>query len=268
MHDFAYHRARSLEDARAALRSVPEAMLLAGGLSLLPLLKQRLAQPSLIVDLSALEGLSDIRAPGTGEVAVIEVGALVTHGSLAADPSVIRQVAAAATLAGQIGDPQVRNQGTVGGAVAASDPAGDYPALLVALGAWVTTDRRRIPAEQFFVGPMTNALHDDEIITSVGLPVPERSAYLKFTSPSARYGLVGVCVAKGPAGVRVAVTGAAETVFRVSAMEERLERHFAPQALEGVTVNPATLTSDIHASARYRAHLIAVLARRAVAGAA
>lgn len=263
MYPFRYHRPASVEDALAALRGAADGRLLAGGMTLLPALKQRLAAPGDVIDLGGLDALRAIRLID----AAVEIGALATHDAVAASAEVGRDIPALAALAGGIGDPQVRNRGTLGGAIANNDPAGDYPAAVLALDAIVHTDRRRIAADDYFRGLFETALAPDEIITKVSFPVPYQAAYARFDQPASRYALVGVFVARTPSGVRVAVTGAAPCVFRPAAIEERLSAHFTPDALAGLAIEPDGLNADIHASAEYRAHLIMVMTRRAVAAA-
>ncbi len=260
MQNFEYHRPSSLADAVAALRAADEGKLLAGGQSLLPIMKHDLAAPTDLVSLRDVAGLDGIRVEG-GELVV---GAMSTHAEVADAPDVRSAIPGLAELAGRIGDPQVRNRGTLGGSLAHNDPAADYPAAVLALNATVVTDRRRIAADDYFRGMFATALDDDEIITAVRFPVPERAAYAKFPHPASKYAIVGVMVAKFPDGVRVAVTGAGRSVFRVPAMEEALEADFSPGALEGITVDAAELTSDLAAGPEYRAHLVGVMARRAV----
>jgi carbon-monoxide dehydrogenase medium subunit len=262
MKSFEFHRPSSVADAVALLRGNDSAKLLAGGQSLLPVMKLDLAQPSDLVSLAALAGVAALREIRDGDPLVI--GALATHDEVSASPVVRRRIPGLAALAGGIGDVQVRNRGTLGGSVAHADPAADYPAAVLALGATVETDRRRIAADDFFTGLFSTALAPDEIITAVHFPVPERSAYAKLASPASKYALVGVMVAKGAGGVRVAVTGAGHKAFRVPAWESALAASFAPDAVSAGAVSPADLRSDGEASAEYRAHLVTVMAKRAV----
>ena len=261
MHDFTYHRAQSVADAAARVAAGEDAVLMAGGMTLLPTLKQRLAQPSDVVDLGGLADLAGVSVSG----GAVTVGAMTAHDAVAGSAEVARAIPALAALAGHIGDPQVRNRGTIGGSIANNDPAADYPAGLVGLGATVCTDRREIAADAFFTGMFETALEEGEIVTSVRFPVPEKAAYMKFPNPASRYAIVGVFVAMTGGGVRVAVTGAASCVYREGAMEAALAANFAPAALEGMTASAGDLNADIHASAEYRAHLVGVMARRAVA---
>ncbi|MFO1055372.1 MAG: xanthine dehydrogenase family protein subunit M [Dongiaceae bacterium] len=263
MHDFAYHRPTSLADALSAIRAGGDAKLVAGGMTLIPTMKQRLASPSDLVDLGGVAELKGIRSEGGGLV----VGAMTTHAAVAGSSLVQQTIPALAKLAGLIGDPQVRNRGTIGGSVANNDPAADYPAALVGLGATIKTDHRSIAADDFFQGLFSTALEDGEIVTAVSFPKPERAAYVKFRNPASRYAMVGVFVAKTGGGVRVAVTGAGPGVFRVPAMEKALAASFTADAIKSITVPADNLNSDIHGSAAYRAHLVGVIARRAVAAA-
>lgn len=263
MYPFTYQRPAALSDALAALAADPEARPLSGGMTLLPSMKMRLAAPSQLIDLARLPELRGVEVEGGALV----VGAAMRHVEVA-DSAVVRAaLPALAALAGGIGDPQVRNRGTLGGSIANNDPAGDYPAAVLALEAIVHTDRRRIAADDYFRGMFETALAPDEIITKVSFPVPFQAAYARFDQPASRYALVGVFVARTHSGVRVAVTGAAPCVFRPAAIEERLSEHFTPEALAGLAIDPEGLNTDIHASAEYRAHLIMVMARRAVAAA-
>lgn len=264
MYDFNYHKPGSLADAASAIAGAEDGKLVAGGMTLIPTMKQRLAAPSDLVDLGGISDLTGISASG----GTLTIGAMTTHGAVAASADVKGAIPALAELAENIGDPQVRNRGTIGGSIANNDPAADYPAALVGLGATVVTNKRELAAEDFFTGLFDTALEDDEIITAVKFPVPEKAAYMKFANPASRYAMVGVFVAKGSDGVRVAVTGAGDDgVFRVAEMESALSGNFSADALNGISVSPDGLNSDIHASAEYRAHLIGVMAKRAVAAA-
>lgn len=263
MYSFEYARPASVRDAAGLLAAKPEARVLAGGQTLIGTLRMRLVQPSDLIDLSGIPELKGIRP----EAAKITIGAMTTHAEVAASDAVRRAIPALASLAEGIGDRQVRNMGTIGGSLANSDPAACYPAGALGLGATIVTDRRSISADQFFTGMFETALAAGEIITAVEFPVPKRAAYVKFVQPASRFALVGVFVSDGPAGVRVAVTGAGPSAFRVKAMEDALAKRFSPDALTGITVPPSGLNSDIHASAEYRSHLVGVIARRAVAAA-
>jgi len=264
MYDFQYHRPNDLAAALDILAADPEAQALAGGMTLIPTLKQRLANPSALVDLGAIAALTGIEERPDGQLAI---GALTPHAAVASSEPVRRAIPALAGLAGQIGDPQVRNRGTIGGSIANNDPAADYPAALLGLGASVETDRRTIAADDFFTDMFETALEPGELITAVAFPAPARAAYAKFPNPASRYAVVGVFVSEGPAGTRVAVTGAAPAVFRYSEMEVALRGDFSPGALAGIALPAEGLNDDMHASADYRAHLVGVMARRAVAAA-
>ncbi len=261
MQNFGFHRPSTIAGAVEALKKCTEGKYLGGGQSLIPVMKLGLAAPSDLVTLSGLKELVGIRVEGKELV----VGAGTTHAEVAESAEVRKAIPALADLAAHIGDPQVRNRGTLGGSLAHDDPAADYPAAVLALGATVQTDRRGIAADDYFKGLFTTALQPDEIITAVRFPVPEKAAYAKFPHPASRFALVGVMVAKGPKGVRVAVTGAGAGVFRAAEMEKALAGRFAPEAIASIGVPSAGLTSDPFGSAEYRAHLVGVMARRAVA---
>jgi len=260
MYDFAYHRAKSAADATALLKGKSEGRAMAGGMTLIPTLKQRLARPSDVVDLAGAKDLAGIKAEGGG----LTIGAMTRHGAVATSTEVKSTIPALASLAGHIGDPQVRNRGTIGGSVANNDPAADYPAAVLALGATINTTTRKIAADQFFKGLFETALGEGELITSISFPKPEKAAYVKFPNPASRYAMVGVFVAKTAGGVRVAATGAGPGVFRVKAMEDALAKNFSSAAIKDIKVPTDGLNSDIHGSAEYRAHLVGVMARRAV----
>lgn len=263
MYDFAYHRPATLDEAANLLRCLDDPLLMAGGQTMIPTLKQRLASPSNVIDLAQIPGLRDIRA----NKKIASIGAMARHAEVAASPEVRISIPALAILAGSIADMHVRNLGTLGGSIANNDPAADYPAAVMGLGATIKTTTRDIPADDFFTGMFDTALDEDEIITSVTFPVPEAAAYMKFDHPASRYALVGVFVAKTDTGVRVAVTGAGPCVYREAAMETALSSDFSVAALDGVTVSPDGLNTDLYASPEYRAHLIKVMAARAVTAA-
>jgi len=264
MYDFTYHRASGLRQATNLLGKSDDAKLLAGGQTLLPTMKQRLASPSDLVDLNQIEGMSGIETTARNLV----IGAMTRHADVAASPAVREAIPALAELAGMIGDPAVRHRGTLGGSIANNDPNADYPAACLALGATIVTTKRRIEADEFFRGLFETALEGDEIIREVSFPIPKKAAYQKFRNPASRFALVGVFVARRPSEVRVAVTGAgASGVFRVPAFEEALKSRFTPKSLEGLSITAEGLAGDIHGSAEYRAHLVGVLARRAVTAA-
>ncbi len=262
MYDFTYHRAASLDQAKAAFESAEDARYMAGGMTLLPTLKQRLASPSDVIDLAGVPDMAGIRRDGDAVV----IKALTTHAAVAASAEVAEGIPALAQLASRIGDAQVRNRGTLGGSIANADPAADYPAAVLGLGATVRTAAREIAADDFFTAMFETALEDGELITEVAFPVPEAACYMKFPNPASRYAIVGVMVARTGGSVRVAVTGAGPSAFRATAMEQALAANFSAQALDGVAVPADDLNADIHAGADYRAHLISVMAKRAVAG--
>ncbi|MHB1206852.1 MAG: FAD binding domain-containing protein [Rhodospirillaceae bacterium] len=262
MYDFTYARPASVADAKTALAAAgDDGIFLAGGQSLLPALKLRLRHPATVVDLGGLPGLDGISIEGDRLV----VGALATHAAVAESKLVRDKLPALAALAAGIGDPQVRNRGTLGGSIANADPAADYPAAVVGLDAEVVTDRRSIKADAFFTGLFETALEAGEIVTAVKFRIPEKAAYVKFPQPASHFALVGVMAAKFKGGARVAVTGAGPSVFRVEAMEKALTKDFSAAALGGITVPADDLNSDMHADAAYRAHLVGVMAKRAVA---
>ena len=266
MYDFAYHKPSTVADAVRLLGEDAEAKALAGGHTFIPVLKQRLNRPSALVDLTGL-GLSAITATAD----TLTIGAMATHGAIAADPAVQARIPGLAKMALLIGDTQVRHRGTMGGSLANNDPSACYPAAVLALGATIVTDQRRIHADDWFQGMFATALAADELITAIEFPIPQRSNYEKFRNPASRYAMVGVFVASGPScapgGVRVAITGAGQDgVFRHAAMEQALAADWSAEALRGIVTPADGLNGDMHASAPYRAHLIGVMARRAVAG--
>lgn len=260
MYEFKYQRAASLAQAAETIAGNPDAKLLAGGQSLVATMKLRLTRPSDVVDIGALGELSGISVQGNRVV----VGAMTRHADVAASPEVRKALPALADLAGSIGDQQVRNMGTLGGSLAHNDPAADYPVAVLALNASITTNKRTIAADDFFKGMYETALQQGEIITSVSFPCPKRAGYMKIKNQASRYAIVGVFVADTGSGVRVAVTGAAACVFRVPEMEKALGANFAPASLANIVIPEKGLNSDLHAKADYRAHLIGVMARRAV----
>ena len=260
MYSFEYFRPSSLKEAASLARKNADAKLLAGGQSLIPPLKLRLAKPSAMIDLGGLPELRGISVVGTNVV----IGATTRHAEVAASKDVQMSLPVLAKVAGGIGDRQVRNMGTLGGAIANNDPAADYPAALLGLGATITTNKRDIAADKFFTGLYETALRPGEIITSVAFPMAKRAAYIKFRNPASRYALVGVFVSETAGRVRVAITGAAPCAFRVKDMETALAAKFTPEAIARVKVPADKLNSDLHASAEYRSHLITVLAQRAV----
>ncbi len=260
MYDFTYHRPSTIEEAIRLYAAAEDGLYLAGGHTLIPSMKVRLRAPSDVIDLSALDGLDGIGE----ESGSIVIGAMTTHDAVATSAVVRRAIPALGSLAGQIGDAQVRNRGTIGGSVANNDPAADYPAALLGLGATIRTDRREIPVSGFFQGMFDTALEDDEIILSVAFPVVEAAAWVKFPNPASRYATAGVFISRHGGEVRVAITGAAPCVFRWQELEAALTASFTEAALEGIQLDPGELNSDMHASAEYRAHLCRVLAGKAI----
>ena len=261
MQPFRLLRPTSLAEARTLREKNDEASFLSGGHTLLPTMKQGLARPPVVIDLTRIDGLRGIAASADA----ITIGATTLHAEVAAAEAVRTKIPALAGLAGSIGDRHVRNRGTIGGSLANNDPTADYPAAVMALGATIVTNKRRLKPEEFFQGLFSTALEPDEIITKVMFPLPKKAAYVKFRNQASRYALVGVFVARRPSDVRLAVTGAGSGgVFRVTSFEEALKKRFSPKVLEGLNVPAEGLNSDIHGSAEYRAHLIGVLARRAV----
>jgi carbon-monoxide dehydrogenase medium subunit len=262
MYAFTFHRPQTVRQAANLLAKNPDAKLLAGGHTLLPTMKLRLAGPPQIIDMSLVEGLAGIEE-GTR---AITIGAMTRHNDVNTSPVVAKAIPVLAKMAGLIGDPAVRHMGTIGGSIANNDPNADYPAACLALGATIITNKRRIKADDFFTGMFSTALEPAEIITKISFPIPKKAAYQKFRNQASRFALVGVFVAKRGSETRVAVTGAGSNgVFRVPSFEEALKKRFSPKSLEGLTIPADGMNSDIHGSAEYRAHLVSVLARRAVA---
>jgi carbon-monoxide dehydrogenase medium subunit len=262
MYSFDLVRPTNLADAASALTN-SGGKALAGGQSLISAMKLRLAQPGTLVDLSGLAELKGIAREGNA----VKIGALSTHAQVAESTVVTGAIPALAHLAHGIGDRAIRNMGTIGGSIAHNDPAACYPAAILALNATIRTNTRTIAADDFFKGLYETALGDGEIITSVTFPIPAKAAYVKFPSPASRFALVGVFVAQTPGGVRVAVTGAKSCVFRSAELERALAKSFSSDAAKSTTVSTSGLNADLHASPEYRAHLIPVLAARAVAAA-
>ena len=261
MYDFNYKKATSIDDAVNAVTSAEEGKFMSGGMTLIPTLKQRLAKPSDVVDLGGIDELAGISVDG----GTVSIGGMTRHAAVNASSEVQGAIPALAKLAGGIGDPQVRNRGTIGGSIANNDPAADYPSAVVGLGATVHTNKRTIAGDDFFTGMFDTALEEGEMVTKVDFPVPQKAAYMKFPNPASRYAIVGVFVAQTNDGVRVAVTGAGPCVFRVPEMEQALSSNFSPDAVAEISIPDGDLNSDIHASAEYRAHLVTVMAKRAVA---
>jgi carbon-monoxide dehydrogenase medium subunit len=260
MHAFEYHRPGSTKEA-LSLGKNEEARYLAGGQSLVQAMKLRLSSPTDLIDLGTIKELAFVKASGSA----VEIGAMTRHADVAASKDVQQAIPALAMLAGIIGDRQVRHMGTIGGSLANSDPAADYPAAALGLGATITTNKRKIEADKYFKGLFETALEPGELITSVSFPVPKRAAYMKFKNPASRFALVGVFVADfGGGKVRVAVTGAGACAFRQAEMEKALAAKFAPDAVANIKVKQDGLNNDLHASPEYRAHLITVMCKRAV----
>ncbi len=266
MNAFGFYEPTSVRKAVAIAADHADGKYLAGGQTLIAAMKLDLATPSDLIDLGKIPELAAISSDKAADT--ISVGAMARHAEVAANGDIASRIPALAYLAGLIGDRQVRNRGTLGGSIANNDPASDYPAAVLALGATIVTDKRKIAADDFFKGLFETALKPHELITSVSFPVPKRAAYVKFRNPASRFALVGVFVAQTAGSVRVAVTGAGSRgVFRVKAMEDALGKSWSPDAVKSISVPASELASDIHASAEYRAHLITVLAQRAVAAA-
>ena len=261
MYDFTYHKPGSIKEAAKLFSRSKDAVYLAGGHTLLPSMKQRLAAPADVIDLAGIKGLNTIKDASKN----LTIGALTKHDEVATSAAVRKGCPALAALAGGIGDAQVRNCGTLGGSVANNDPAADYPAAVLGLGAEISTNARSLAADDFFKGMFTTALKDGELITAISFPKPEAAAYVKFPNPASRYAMVGVFVAKVGGAVRVAITGASPCVFRATAMEDALNASFEPAALDAVQLPEDMMLSDLHASAAYRAHLCTVIAKQAVA---
>lgn len=261
MYAFNYHAPKTVRQAASLLAKNADGKVLAGGQTLLPTMKQRLASPSTLIDLNKVEGMSGIEQKGRN----IVIGALTRHAEVANSAVVKAAIPALAALAEGIGDPAVRNRGTIGGSLANNDPAADYPSAALAMNATIITNKRKIAADDFFQGMFSTALEEGEIIVKVSFPIPAKAAYEKFPNPASRYAMVGVFVSKKGSDVRVAVTGAGSNgVFRSKECEEALKGRFNAKALDGVKVASKGLNSDMHASAEYRAHLIPVMAKRAV----
>ncbi len=261
MYPYNYHRPTQVAEAVALFKASDDPMYLSGGMTLIPTMKQRLAAPTDLIDLSGIEEMSGLNA--TAEV--VQVGAFTQHNVVARSAQVQATLPVLAQLAGLIGDNQVRNRGTIGGSVANSDPAADYPCAIVGLGATVVTQQRSISGDEFFKDLFETALEPGEIITRIDFPVPTRAAYRKFPNPASRYAVVGVMVADFSGSIRVGVTGAGPCAFRASGIEEVLNRELSADAVDGVEVPDAGFNSDLHASGEYRAHLVKIMAKRAVA---
>jgi carbon-monoxide dehydrogenase medium subunit len=264
MYDFNYHEPKTVAEAAAIIRAARDGSLIAGGMSLIPALKQRRAKPSDLIDLRFIGELKGIRR----EANAIVIGAMTPHADVADSDIVKGAIPELARLVGEMADPAVRNRATIGGSIAHGDPAADYPPALVALGATIITSTRAIPADDFFTGAFATALRNGEIVTAASFPIPETAAYVKFANTASRYAIVGVFVARSGRAIRVAVTGAKPCVFRIKEMEAVLANSFTSDAIKHIVINPQGLNADIHATPEYRSHLIGVMAQRAVASAA
>src|SRR3989454_3803131 len=260
MYSFNYQKVKTIADAAKVLAKDGDAKLLAGGQSLIAAMKLRLAHPSEVVDLGTIKDLSGIKADGKA----VAIGAMTRHAEVAASAAVKKAIPALPSLAGGSGHRIVPNMGPIGGSLANNDPAADYPAGVLGLGATIVTNKRKIAADDFFKGLYETALGKSEIITQVSFPIPKRAAYMKFKNPASRYAIVGVFVADFGSSVRVAVTGAGACAFRVAQMEKALAAKFAPESVADIKIPEKGLNSDLHAKADYRAHLITVMAKRAV----
>ncbi|MDN3565261.1 FAD binding domain-containing protein [Paeniroseomonas aquatica] len=263
MYDFEYHKPGSIADAVKILSADPDARPISGGQTLLPALKHRLNKPTSVVDLSGIAELKGIRKEGNKLI----IGALAKHHEVAESDVVKGAIPALAMMAGTIGDTQVRNRGTIGGSVSNNDPAADYPSAVMALDATVVTDKRRIAADDFFQGMFTTALEPGELLVAIEFPIPEKAGYAKMRNPASRYVMAGAFIAKTGGKVRVAINGAGPGVFRQTEMETALAANWSADAVAGVKQSAEDLNSDIHGSAEYRAHLVTVMAKRAIAAA-
>ncbi len=261
MYEFQYHKAVSIDDVKEKLSSSDDPKLMAGGMTLIPTMKQRLASPSDIIDLGNISELNGIQKKDEN----IVIGSMTKHYEVNSSELINKEIPSLSYLAGLIGDPMVRHRGTIGGSLANSDPSADYPSSVMGLGATIITDKREITSEDYFIDLFETALEEDEIIKQVKYPIPKRSAYMKFPQPASRYALVGVFVAETLSGkIRVGVTGAGPCAFRSKELEDALNSNFSAQSIENVKIESENLNSDIHASAEYRAHLIKVMTKRAV----
>jgi len=260
MYNFSYEKVSSVAEAVEAMGKAEDGKFVAGGQTMLPTMKHRLASPSDIIDLSGVKNLREISCDEN----FVTIGAMATHFCVASSPEVQREIPALAKLAGNIGDPAVRNRGTIGGSIANNDPAADYPAAVIGLGAKVNTNKREIFGDEFFTGMFETALEEDEVIVSVSFPKTKIASYMKFENPASRYAVVGVFVAKFNDEVRIGVTGATACAHRGMRLEEALNSDFSPAAIDDVELPVEKMNSDIHASAEYRAHLVKVMTRRAV----
>jgi len=260
MYPFQYQRADSLKNAMAALASDPDAKVLAGGMSLIPSMKLRLSPISRLIDLAAIPGIDQISVQATE----VEIGAMTRHYKVASSDELARALPVLKSLAGGIGDVQVRHRGTIGGSIANADPAADYPASVLGLGATIVTTQRTIPGDNFFKGLFETALRPDEIVQAIRYPIPQAAVYLKFANLASRFAIVGVFLAKFKDSVRVSVTGAAPCVFRVKEFESALTKSFDSKAIADVTFRTKDFIRDVHSTPEHRAHLVRVLTERAV----
>ena len=276
MYETSYARAESLKDAVSKMGDAGDGKYISGGMTLLPTMKQRLAAPDTLIDLTGIEDMKGINTEKSGLIKSligrgadhIVIGAATTHNEVHTSDLVRSKCHSLAEMAGWIGDPAVRYRGTIGGSLANNDPAADYPSAMLALAATIHTNEREIAADDFFTGMFETALNEDEIVTAVSFVPVEKCGYEKFRNPASRYAMAGVFVAKGADGVRVGVTGASQNgVYRWKEAEAALADNFAPEALDGLSVDESDMLSDIHATAAYRANLVKVMAKRAVAGA-
>ena len=260
MYNFSYDKVSSVEQAAEVMRAAEDGKFLAGGQTMLPTMKHRLADPSNLIDLGGINELKEISSDNSS----VTIGAMVTHATVAASSEIKEAIPALAKLAGNIGDPAVRNRGTIGGSIANNDPAADYPAAVIALGAIVITNKRELAGGDFFTGMFETALDEDEIIISIKFPRAEVAAYMKFENPASRYAIAGVFLVKAADGVRIGVTGATACVHRGLRLEDALNKDFSPTSVDKVDLPVEKMNSDIHASAEYRAHLVKVMTKRAV----
>jgi carbon-monoxide dehydrogenase medium subunit len=266
MYETNYHRAKDAAGAAKLFKSADDGAYLSGGMTLLPTMKQRLAAPSDLIDLTHVKDMNKIEVKGKE----VTIGATATHAEVATNAKLAKVCPSLAGLAAHIGDPHVRNRGTIGGSIANNDPAADYPSAMMALGATIVTNKRKVKAEKFFTGMFDTALAEGEFVKAVTFTAPKRGAYAKFPNPASRYAMAGVYVADhGKGDVRVGITGASQDgVYRAKDMEKALSKSFDAAALEGCNVNEGEMLSDIHGSSAYRANLVKVMAKRAVAAAA
>ena len=260
MYEFQYHKPSSIDEVKEIISSLDDPKIMAGGMTLIPTMKQRLAAPSDIIDLSEIKELRGISKKDNNLI----IGSMTTHYEVHNSELVNQEIPSLAYLAGLIGDPMVRHRGTIGGSIANSDPSADYPSSVISLGAKIITDKREIDADNFFVDLFETALEENELILSISFPIPKKSAYEKFPQPASRYALVGVFVSDTDKGIRVGVTGAGPCAFRVPEMEKELTNNFSEESIKNVNLNIDVLNSDIHASSEYRAHLVKVMAKRAI----